>query len=255
MIFGWDEREFHANLGYFLVVQMFFGALCLLFITAPYGRFSRDGWGFMINARVAWILQEAPCLVMVALCLSIAEQTLPWANIMLTGMFALHYFNRTLIFPFLIRGGKPTPVFTFLCALLFCTQNGYLMAREVTHMSILPADHHTTPLFVLGSSLFFIGFGINWQSDSILRNLRKPGETGYKIPKGGMYDYVSAANYFGELVEWFGFALACGTLTPWFFFVNTAFNLAPRARQYHNWYLEKFEDYPKERKILIPFVL
>ena len=32
--------------------------------------------------------------------------------------------------------------------------------------------------------LFVFGMVVNIHSDHILRNLRKPGETGYKIPQG-----------------------------------------------------------------------
>lgn len=35
-----------------------------------------------------------------------------------------------------------------------------------------------------GVILFCTGMFINLQADHILRNLRKPGETGYKIPRG-----------------------------------------------------------------------
>ena len=35
-----------------------------------------------------------------------------------------------------------------------------------------------------GAALFAVGFLINIHSDHVLRNLRKPGEVGYKIPKG-----------------------------------------------------------------------
>ena len=41
-----------------------------------------------------------------------------------------------------------------------------------------------TVFFISGSILFFAGMAINIDSDNILRNLRKPGETAYKIPTG-----------------------------------------------------------------------
>lgn len=37
---------------------------------------------------------------------------------------------------------------------------------------------------LLGGILWLTGLVINIHSDHILRNLRKPGETGYKIPRG-----------------------------------------------------------------------
>ena len=56
--------------------------------------------------------------------------------------------------------------------------------------------------------LFIFGLAVNIDSDRRLRNLRKSSENGYKIPYGGMFEYVSTANYFGEICEWWGFALA-----------------------------------------------
>ena len=91
----------------------------------------------------------------------------------------------------------------------------------------------------------------------MLRTLRKPGETGYKIPRGGMFTFISGANFFGEIVEWCGFAIACGgAFAPVAFALSTAFNVGPRAVQHHGWYLEKFkEEYAAlGRKALIPFV-
>ena len=50
---------------------------------------------------------------------------------------------------------------------------------------------------MIGIILWGAGAYINIESDKRLMNLRKPGESGYKIPRGGMFEYVSAANYFG----------------------------------------------------------
>uniref|UniRef100_A0A8C3BUR9 3-oxo-5alpha-steroid 4-dehydrogenase (NADP(+)) n=1 Tax=Cairina moschata TaxID=8855 RepID=A0A8C3BUR9_CAIMO len=161
---------------------------------------------------------------------------------------------RALVFPFLIRQGKPTPFFTFLLALLFCVYNGYLQGRSLSNYAEYPSGWLKDPRFVAGFIGWLVGMAINIHSDHILRNLRKPGETGYKIPRGGMFEYVSGANFFGEILEWFGFALACCTIESLAFALCTLFILGSRAKQHHQWYLEKFEDYPKDRKILIPFV-
>ena len=83
----------------------------------------------------------------------------------------------------------------------------------------------------------------------------RPGETGYKIPRGGMFEYVSAANYFGEIVEWAGFALACNSLPALAFAVSTFCNIGPRGFSHHKDYLRRFGDkYPRNRKAVIPFV-
>ena len=61
----------------------------------------------------------------------------------------------------------------------------------------------------------------------LLVELRKPGETGYKIPHGGMFTYVSGANFCGEIIEWFGFAMATGfNLPATTFALNTSLNLS-----------------------------
>ena len=48
---------------------------------------------------------------------------------------------------------------------------------------------------------------------------------------GGMFKYVTAANYFGEILEWTGFAIACWSLPAFAFAWWTFANLAPRAMQ------------------------
>merc|ERR550517_1335207 len=74
------------------------------------------------------------------------------------------------------------------------------------------------PLLCLAGSVCFpCGMFINIQSDTILKNLRRDGETGYKIPYGGMFRFVSSPNYLGEIIEWIGFAMIAQTpASIWF---------------------------------------
>ena len=85
--------------------------------------------------------------------------------------------------------------------------------------------------------------------------MRKPGETGYKIPKGGLFKYISCPNHFGEILEWIGFAIMCWNLAAFAFAIWTVANLIPRAVSHHKWYKENFENYPTKRKAVIPFLL
>ncbi len=103
-------------------------------------------------------------------------------------------------------------------------------------------------------ALFAAGFLTHILADHELRNLRKPGEKGYKVPYGGLFDYVSSPNYFGEIAEWCGWALATWSLAGLGFALFTIANLVPRAFANRQWYIATFADYPRERKSVIPFV-
>jgi protein-S-isoprenylcysteine O-methyltransferase Ste14 len=92
-------------------------------------------------------------------------------------------------------------------------------------------------------------------SDRALRALRAPGESGYAIPRGGAFEWVSCPNYLGELLEWFGWAIATWSIAGLAFALYTAANLGPRALAHHAWYRERFPGYPPRRRALIPFVL
>lgn len=140
-------------------------------------------------------------------------------------------------------------------SVIFNTMNGYVNGYYLFHLADpYPLSWLYDPRFILGALLFITGYYINRKSDNILRNLRKPGETGYKIPRGGMYKYVSSPNYFGEIVEWIGWAIATWSIAGVAFAVFTIANLMPRAAAHHQWYKEKFPDYPEERQALIPFI-
>ena len=146
------------------------------------------------------------------------------------------------------------PITVIIMAIVFNLGNGYLNGRYVFHFADgrYAMSWLSDPRFIVGTVLFIAGFIINRWADNTLRGLRKPGETGYKIPYGGLYEYISCPNYFGEILEWFGWAVATWSLPGLTFAIWTFANLAPRAWSHHKWYHDKFSEYPLDRKALIP---
>ena len=206
--------------------------ISLFFISAPYGRFVRKNWGPEIPNWLGWIIMELPSPVLVVYFVVTGEGLKNAVIWFIVALWVLHYFHRTFIYPFRITSrNKKMPFAVALMALVFNLGN------------------------IAGLILFFVGVFINLQSDQILINLRKNTEEGYAIPRGGMFKYVSSPNYFGELVEWLGFAIMAAGLPGFSFFIWTFANLVPRAIDNHKWYKQTFDNYPKDRKAIFPFIL
>ncbi|MBN2198372.1 MAG: DUF1295 domain-containing protein [Candidatus Aminicenantes bacterium] len=228
----------------------------IFFVTVPYGRHSRPGWGPLLQGRWGWFLMESPSLFVFLLFFILGPFNRSPAAVILCLLWSAHYVQRSLVYPFLIRSRRRSvPLSIVGMAFAFTSLNGYLNARWLFRFSGgLPSSWLGDARFIAGAVLFIVGFAVNIHSDALLRRLRAPGESSYKIPRGGLFRYVSCANYTGEIVEWFGWALAAWSLPALAFAVWTVANLAPRARSHHRWYRRTFPDYPQERKALIPFL-
>jgi len=226
----------------------------LFFIPAPYGRYVR-GEGRTVSRKLGWIVMESAA-VFVFLNAFLIGPYLTRMSFVFLLLWMVHYIPRTFVYPFLQRGrSQPFPLLVVLLGLGFNVISGYLNARYLFKYSGgYPTSWLLDVRFVVGTVLFVIGYGINRHSEHILRSLREPGESGYKIPRGGLFRWVSSPHYLGEIVMWGGWALATWSLPGLTLFLWTIANLAPRAWTYHNWYLHRFRDYPAERKVLIPGV-
>ena len=230
--------------------------LALKFIVAPYGRHEVSGWGPTMPARWGWVIMESPAVLYFLGLWIQGDHAWEAAPLALLAMWQVHYVHRTFIFPFRMReSGKRMPLVVVGTAFLFQLFNVTVVVRWVSHLHAYPPGWLTDPRFLVGVALFVLGFVINIHADTVLINLRKPGETGYKMPRGGLYEHVTCPNYLGELLEWVGFALASWSLAGVAFAVYTAANLLPRALANRRWYRERFPDYPLDRKAVIPFIL
>jgi 3-oxo-5-alpha-steroid 4-dehydrogenase 1 len=231
--------------------------VALFFVNAPYGRFTRSGWGPRISARWGWILMETPVLLTFLILYGLSDRKSSPVSLVLLAFWVVHYVHRSLIYPFRVRGSRPSITVSIVAmGAIFNVGNGYLNGRYLFSLGPeLPASWLADPRFIFGALIFCAGYLLNQHADHVLMELRADGESGYKIPYGGAYRFISCPNYLGEMMEWGGWALACWNLGALAFFVWTIANLAPRAIKTHRWYRDQFPDYPQERKALLPFVV
>jgi hypothetical protein len=230
--------------------------VALFFVTAPYGRHTRQGWGPKVSHRIGWMVMESPAAVVFAAFFLLGSAPHNLTSFIFLGMWEAHYLQRAFIYPFRLADGRKTmPVLIPLMSFVFNAGNAYINGRYLFSLSGgYPLTWLADPRFIAGLGLFVAGYATNRWADRILFRLRKTGVSGYKIPFWGLFEWVSCPNYLGEIIEWTGWAIATWSLPGLSFAIWTFANLAPRARAHHAWYRSSFPDYPKDRKALIPGV-
>lgn len=236
-----------------------------------YGRYSiaktdgasREWWLKPVPAKLSWFLFEVPNLVLGVVTLVYATKpfTLGDPRLLVVSCFMAHYFIRTILYSLLLRGGKPNPVVFVIQSAVFTSINGYAQMRYHSEFWNLPPDAawFTSPRMLLGFALWIAGLVINQHSDHILRNLRRPGDIDkgkYFVPHGGLFKWVSGANFTGECIEWLGYAVMTMTEFGWGFALTSIIVIGYRAIAHHEYYLEKMDGYASlNRKAFIPYVL
>lgn len=233
--------------------------VCLFFVNAGYGKFYQPKWGPSVDNRLGWTLMEAPVFVAMLALWWFSERRTDLVRIVFLLLFEIHYFHRSFIFPRKIRGRSKMPLSIILMGALFNTLNAFMQGGWIFYFS--PAEMYGSGWllglpFIIGTVIFFTGMAVNIHSDSIIRNLRQPGDSAHYLPKGGMFRYVTSANYFGEFVEWVGFAILTWSWAGAVFALWTFANLAPRAARIYDLYCQEFPEEldTQKTKRMIPFI-
>lgn len=233
--------------------------VALYFVKAGYGMFRTPSWGLSVNNKLGWILMEAPVFVVMFWLWARSGVGLSVPQYLFFLLFQLHYLQRSFIFPFLMRGKSRMPVSILLMGVVFNVLNGLMQAGGLFYFAPDGAyaggwRYFLQPHAWIGVLLFLTGMVINLHSDHVIRHLRQPGDTGHYLPDRGLYRYVTSANYFGELVEWVGFALLTASPAAWVFVWWTFANLVPRSDAIYRRYREEFGEAVGRRKRIFPFI-
>ncbi len=247
---------------YYLLIKIWiaFGIILLpvlLSITVPYGRHSRRDWGPVIPNRLGWIIMELPTLIMFIVFFLTGPNSVNMVTLVFFLLYTFHYTNRAIIFPLRTHTSKKfMPLLIAVFAIIFNLVNGFINGYYFGTVSQGYAIEWLYDIrFILGGIFFLAGMAINIKSDNALLALRQSGKNGYSIPTGGLFKYISCPNFFGEILEWAGFAIMTWSPAAFAFAVWTVVNLVPRAIDHHRWYRDNFIDYPEERKAVIPFLV
>lgn len=231
----------------------------LYFVDAGYGKFYNKKWGPAVNNKLGWVLMESPVFVAMLLLWLFSDRRGDLVRIAFLFLFELHYIQRSFVFPFRMRGNSVMPLSIVVMGVVFNVLNALMQGGWIFYIS--PDDYYgrdwlTDPRFIAGFLVFIIGMYINIQSDDIIRNLRKDGDTRHYLPKQGMFRYVTSANYFGEFVEWVGFAILTWSWAGVVFALWTFANLGPRADHIYKMYQSEFGKALDTKKVkrIIPFI-
>jgi 3-oxo-5-alpha-steroid 4-dehydrogenase 1 len=227
----------------------------LFFISAPYGKFSRKGWGPVIKSKWAWMVMEFPSPAMMLIFYIISDKKTMAITIFLI-IWLGHYLHRAFVYPFMQSGKeKAYPILLVLMAFVFNCLNGFANGYGVFNLYSYDLSYLLKWNFIVGILVFITGFIINKTADAKLRNFRKQSPSEYIVPHGWLFDYISSPHYLGEIIEWSGWAIMTWSLPGLAFSVFTFANLFPRAITSHKWYKSHFPDYPQERRAIIPYLL
>ena len=240
--------------------------IALYFVDAGYGILIDKKWGVAINNKIAWFCMEMPVFLFMTVLfifsprIYLFEISTSLVPVIIFLFFQTHYIRRSFVFPFLLKGKSKMPVTVMFMGVLFNLCNAFMQGGWLFYIS--PESMYSinwlwSPQFILGSILFFGGMSLNIHSDKIILSLRKDGDTKHYLPSKGFFKYVTGAHYFGEVIEWIGFAILTWSISGAVFAIWTCANLVPRANAIYKKYKKIFgEETIREKglKRIFPYV-
>ena len=258
------EKSWNDPIVFYLQYTVLFACIpmfILLFYSSNgYGRLSNESNSFlMVNEKIAWSVHLLEIVFSFGHIIYYVffYENYSMTNIVLLMLFCAHYINRGIFYPLFMPSTSKSkwPIEFLFFSFVWITSNSLIQDRNVLFNSVYEEGYLRSTWFMFGLTVFLIGMIINIHSDYYIIKLKKQNNGDYVIPYGYLYSYITCPNYFGELIEWFGFFLCTQTTGAFIFFLFSCSNLIPKAHKNYEWYKEKFpKDFPKNRKKLVPLL-
>ncbi|KAL7584197.1 steroid 5-alpha-reductase DET2 [Lactuca sativa] len=124
----------------------------------------------------------------------------------------------------------------------------------VVHYLSLGLPDPSIDLKYIGLIMFVVGIFGNFYHHNLLSKLRKDKDKGYKIPNGGLFNLVICPHYLFEIMIFVGLSFISQTPLAFACTFGDSMYLIARSYETRKWYVNKFEDFPKSIKCVIPYV-
>lgn len=254
---------FNTVYEYLLLIMSILGVgvfITLQFVTPAYGMTFNNRWGVSIRSNLGWFIMEAPVFfaMLIFYFISLYFNIRPFniVTFVMFFFFEFHYFQRSFIFPLLMKGQSKMPISIIITGFVFNTCNAIMQGGWLFYFSnpeAYPISWFWSPQFIIGTLIFLIGMVINIYADRIIRSLRKDvTDNNYYLPMGWPFNKVSSANYFGEILEWLGFAILTWSVSGLVFLIWTFANIVPRSKAVYERYTQFFgEDFTSLKRYKI----
>ncbi|KAL0452101.1 UNVERIFIED_CONTAM: 3-oxo-5-alpha-steroid 4-dehydrogenase 1 [Sesamum latifolium] len=171
--------------------------------------------------------------------------------VMLKSAITIHFLKRELEVLFLHKYSGHMLLNTAL--FISSTYLTSAVSMIYFHHRVQGFPEPSVDLKYVGLSVFVVGIVGNFYHHYLLSKLRDKNDSGYKIPRGGLFGLVACPHYLFEILTFVGISFISQTLFLYVCAVGSATVLLGRSCATRSWYRSKFEDFPKNVRALIPF--
>ena len=129
---------------------------------APYGKHIKEDSKYFLGSKTGWILMESPAFYLMLLFFLIFGDYKNYAQIVLTFLFCLHYFNRSFIWPIRAQTNlKKMPLKIAISAFGFNVVNVFFQGTWIFFLIDYEESWLLSIWFILGLAVFLSGMVIN----------------------------------------------------------------------------------------------